>query len=358
MAASTMIESTRVSESDAWTAVATRDASYDGAFVYAVRTTGVYCRPSCSSRQPRRENVGFFSSADEAENAGFRACKRCRPRSSKVGSRSDIVERAIAYLEEHASERTTLDTVAAAVGSSPFHLQRTFKREVGVSPKAYQDAKRMERLKAQLRTGDTVTRATFEAGFGSSRAVYDKAPSGLGMTPAKYRRGGAGVRIRYGVAKSALGWVLVASTEKGVCAVSFGGSERDLEEDLRGEFPSAEIERESREMSGWLREILSFVNGERSDLSLPTDLSGTEFQLRVWKALQQIPYGATRTYREVAEQIGEPRSARAVARACATNRAALVVPCHRVVGQGGKLAGYRWGVERKRRLLERESAQG
>ena len=359
MTASTMPnEVGGVVEQEAWNAIATRDARYDGTFVYAVRTTGVYCRPSCASRQPRRENVSFFANASEAEAAGFRACKRCGPRSRGSRGPSDLVKRAMAFLDAHGTERSTLDEVATAVGSSPFHLQRTFKREVGVSPKAYQDAKRMERLKAQLRDGDTVTRATFEAGFGSSRAVYDKAPSGLGMTPAAYRRGGAGVNIRYGVAKTALGWVLVASTERGVCAVSFAESARILEEGLHEEFPKAHIERAPQGMLEWLDEIVAFVNGERSNLSIPTDLSGTDFQLRVWKALQQIPFGSTRTYREVAEQLGDPNAARAVARACATNRAALVVPCHRVVAQGGGLSGYRWGVERKRKLLDREKAKG
>ena len=358
MTASTMIQSGTVSENDAWQALTVRDASFDGAFVYAVRTTGVYCRPSCASRQPKRENVRFYRGAEEAEAAGFRACKRCNPRSKEPRGRSEIVERAIAFLDARAGEPVSLDAIAAKVGSSPFHLQRTFKREVGLSPKAYQDAKRMERLKAQLRGGDTVTRATFEAGFGSSRAVYEKASSGLGMTPAAYRRGGAGVRIEYAVARTALGWLLVASTEKGICAVSFGDSAPLLEDALREEFPSAEITKGARGSSRYLDAIVAYVDGQAIDLALPTDLAGSDFQLRVWKALQHIPRGTTRTYGEIAEEIGDPNAARAVARACATNRVALVVPCHRVVGKGGALRGYRWGVERKRRLLASEAPAG
>ena len=345
-----------IGENEAWRALTTRDAGYDGAFVYAVRTTGVYCRPSCASRQPKRENVRFYHGPDQAEAAGFRACKRCKPRSTALRGRSEIVDRAIAFLDARDGEPASLDTIAAAVNASPFHLQRTFKREVGLSPKAYQDARRMERLKAQLRDGDTVSRATFEAGFGSSRAVYDKASSGLGMTPAAYRRGGAGERIEYGVARTSLGWVLVASTSKGICAVSLADSAAVLEETLREEFPKADIVREQPGNSRWLDAIVDYLEGERSDLALPTDLAGTDFQLRVWKALQRIPRGTTRTYGEVAEEIGAPTAARAVARACATNRVALVVPCHRVIGKNGALSGYRWGVDRKRRILERERA--
>ena len=354
MTASMVTTDERITDNDAWQAVSTRDASYDGAFVYAVRTTGVYCRPSCASRRPRRENVSFYRGPDEAESAGFRSCKRCRPRELAPAGRSELVTRAMAHLDAHVDEPTTLDALASAVGSSPFHLQRTFKREVGLSPKAYHDARRMERLKTQLRDGDTVTRATFEAGFGSSRAVYDKAAAGLGMTPAAYRRGGAGVRITYDVARTPLGWLLVAATAKGICAVSFADSRGDAEQALHEEYPNADTERDANGMARWTEAIVDYIAGERADLTLATDLAGTEFQRRVWKTLQAIPRGSTRTYGEIAAQLGDPNAARAVARACATNRAALVIPCHRVVGKGGALSGYRWGVDRKRKLLERE----
>ncbi|MFL5574610.1 MAG: bifunctional DNA-binding transcriptional regulator/O6-methylguanine-DNA methyltransferase Ada [Gemmatimonadaceae bacterium] len=344
----------RPTETEAWTAVSGRDGAFDGAFVYAVRTTGVYCRPSCPSRRPRRENVRFYSSPDAAEREGYRGCKRCRPRAAAPTDAARAIERAVAYIDAHLDGVTTLDTLAAEVGVSPFHLQRTFKRVVGLSPKAYRDARRLERLKARLRTGDTVSRATFEAGFGSSRAVYEKAAAGLGMSPAKYRRGGAGVRIRFAVARAELGHVLVAATDQGICAVGLADTAAELEDGLRREYPRADVERDDGELTRWVGAIVEHLEGARPMLALPTDLRGTDFQLRVWRALQDIPYGSTRTYGEIAEAIGQPSAVRAVARACATNRVALVVPCHRVVREDGSPSGYRWGLDRKRRLLEQE----
>jgi AraC family transcriptional regulator of adaptative response/methylated-DNA-[protein]-cysteine methyltransferase len=264
------------------------------------------------------------------------------------------VARALAHIDAHLDEPVTLDALAAVAGVSRFHLQRTFKRIVGLSPKRYQDARRMERLRAQLRRGDTVSRATYEAGFGSSRAVYEKAGAGLGMSPAAYRRGGEGATIRYALARTRLGWLLLAATERGVCAVSLGDSPDELEAGLGREFPRARIGRADGALAEWTDAVVEHIEGTRASLSLPTDLAGTDFQLRVWRALQEIPYGSTRTYAEVATAIGQPSAARAVARACATNRVALVVPCHRVVREGGAVSGYRWGAERKRLLLERE----
>ncbi|HEX5832056.1 MAG TPA: bifunctional DNA-binding transcriptional regulator/O6-methylguanine-DNA methyltransferase Ada [Gemmatimonadaceae bacterium] len=343
-----------IADPEAWAAVAARDGTYDGAFVYAVRTTKVYCRPSCPARRPRREHVRFYGSPDAAEAEGYRACKRCRPRSTVATAAEGAVALAIAHIDAHLDEPVTLDALAAVAGGSPFHLQRTFKRIVGLSPRQYRDARRLERLKVQLRRGDTVSRATFEAGFGSSRAVYEKAGAGLGMSPAAYRRGGAGVRIRYALSPTRLGCLLVAATERGVCAVSLADSVEQLEAALRREFPNADLARDDGALAEWMAAIVEHVEGVRPRLTVPTDLEGTEFQLRVWRALQEIPYGSTRSYREVADAIGQPSAARAVARACATNRVALVVPCHRVVREDGSISGYRWGAERKRRLLDEE----
>lgn len=345
-------------DSEAWAAVTGRDAAYDGRFLYAVRTTGVYCRPSCPSRRPRREHVRFFGSPDAAEAEGYRACKRCGPRPGQPTAIDGAVARALAHLDAHLDEPVPLDALATVAGVSRFHLQRRFKQAVGLSPKQYHDARRMERLRTQLRRGDTVSRATFEAGFGSSRAVYEKAGAALAMSPAAYRRGGAGVRIRYALARTTLGSLLVAATQQGVCSVSFADGEEQLEAALRREFPNAELARDDGDLAAWVDAIVEHIEGVRSRLDVPADLVGTDFQLRVWRALREIPYGTTRSYSEVATAIGQPSAARAVARACATNRVALVVPCHRVVREDGGISGYRWGADRKRRLLERERGAG
>lgn len=340
----------------AWAAVVSRDRHSDGTFVFAVRTTGVYCRPSCPARRPRRVNVRFFPSPDAAERAGYRACKRCQPRSAAGAPGERAVARARAYIDAHLDEPITLDALAREVAMSPYHLQRVFKKQVGLSPKKYRDARRLERFKAHVRRGDTVSRATFEAGFGSSSTLYAAADAGLGMTPAAYRRGGDGVRIRYAVARTALGALLVAATDRGVCAVSLGDSPGELESGLRREFPRAELERADAALTAWVHPIVAHLEGTNADLERPVELHGTDFQMRVWRALREIPAGSTRSYSEVAESIGRPGAARAVARACASNRVALVVPCHRVVREGGELGGYRWGIDRKRRLLESEAA--
>lgn len=341
---------------EAWAAVMAHDHRFDGVFVYAVRTTAVYCRPSCPSRRPLRENVRFYASPDDAERGGFRPCKRCRPRAEAATAGAAGAARAREYIDAHLDEPLTLDALAREVRLSPYHLQRVFKRHVGLSPKKYRDAKRLERFKAQVKRGDTVSRATYEAGFGSSSTLYAAAGAGLGMTPAAYRRGGLGVRIRYGVAPTTFGQLLVAATDKGICAVSLGDSPDELEGGLRREFPRADLERADDALAGWVRAIVAHLEGTDTALAVPTDLHGTEFQMRVWRALREIPYGDTRSYSEVARAIGQPSAVRAVAHACATNRVALVVPCHRVVREGGALGGYRWGLDRKRRLLRREQA--
>jgi AraC family transcriptional regulator, regulatory protein of adaptative response / methylated-DNA-[protein]-cysteine methyltransferase len=341
----------------AWRAVIARDRREDGAFVYAVRTTGVYCRPSCPSRRPLRQNVAFFAAADDAERAGFRACHRCRPRSTEGALIDACVQAARAYLDAHLDEKVTLAALAAHVGVSAAHLQRTFKARVGLSPKGYADARRMARFKEVVQGGASVTEAMYGAGFGSSRELYERAPEALGMTPGAYRRGGRGASIRYTIVESALARVLVGATDRGVCAVLLAAGDEALTRELRREFPEAEISREDAALAELSRAVIARIEGGAAEV--PLDTGGTAFQRLVWSALQRIPPGETRSYRQLAEELGRPRAARAVARACATNRLAVVVPCHRVVRGDGTISGYRWGVARKKTLLARErAAQG
>ena len=349
-----------LSDADAWTAVVERDARLDGRFVYAVRTTGIYCRPTCPSRRPNRENVSFFESPDLAEQAGFRACLRCRPRRTRPSLAARTIERVREIIDEHPDAPHSLESLARQVGISPFHLHRTFKRLAGVTPKEYVDRRRVERLKTHLRDGDSVSRATYEAGYGSSSRVYEQSAVQLGMTPAAYRRGGRGTSIRYTVVETTLGRLLVGATARGVCAVSLGDADAVLEVALAAEYPEAERLRDDDAFAEWVSAIVAHVEGRERRLDVPLDVAGTDFQLRVWKALREIPFGDTRSYSEIAAAIGAPSAARAVAGACASNRVALVIPCHRVVREGGALGGYRWGVERKRRLLaqERSVAEG
>src|SRR6185503_15517634 len=342
----------------AWRAVQERNAEYDGRFVYAVRSTHVYCKPSCASRRPLRENVAFFDSPEDAERAGYRACLRCKPRSADDASATARgVEAARAYLDANPDRAVPLSELATLAALSASHLQRSFKRIVGVSPRQYSQAQRVARFKSRLRAGDTVSRATYEAGFGSSSRVYEQSNDVLGMTPASFRRGGAGVRIAYTIVDAPIGRVLVATTDRGVCAVEIGATNTDVERALRHDFPNATIERDDAAHATWVRAVLDRVRkpASRASHRVPLDVSGTAFQLKVWEALQQIPAGERRTYGEVAEAIGQPTASRAVARACATNRIAVVIPCHRVVRGSGELAGYKWGAERKARLLEEES---
>jgi len=358
MAAATTTRSPRPSDAEAWRAVESRDARYDGRFVYAVRSTRVYCRPSCPSRRPLRENVAFYAGAGDAERAGFRACRRCDPRGERAEPAARAIERALRYLDDHRDRVVSLAELSAHAGLSASHFQRSFTRAVGLSPKEYQDSRRVDRFKSRLRSGDTVSRATYEAGFGSSSRVYERSDELLGMTPAAYRRGGAGVTIRYSISNTSVGRVLVATTDRGVCAVELGASDADVERALRADFPNATIECDEGTHRAWVRGVLDRVRHPRRDHTddLPLDIGGTAFQQRVWKALREIPAGERRSYRDVAASIGRPGATRAVARACATNRLAVVVPCHRVVREDGSLAGYKWGVTRKRRLLENEGA--
>jgi AraC family transcriptional regulator of adaptative response/methylated-DNA-[protein]-cysteine methyltransferase len=335
-----------------WRAVLARDASRDGAFVFAVTSTGVYCRPSCPARRPTRERVQFFSRPEEAESAGFRACLRCRPRD--VNSRMKTVESICHFLQRHLEESVTLPSLGERFGMNPFHLLRVFKSVVGVSPREYADAVRMKVFKSQLRSGRSVTDAIYEAGFGSSSRLYERSGPQLGMTPATYRRGGKSVSIRYLTLDSPVGRMLLAATEHGVCALSFGDSEADLVEELQREFPAATLRRGGALLRRWVRALLEHLDGQSPLPQLPLDIQATAFQRRVWEHLQSIPHGATKSYGDVARAIGQKASARAVARACASNPVALAIPCHRVVRGTGEFGGYRWGVERKKALLAME----
>ncbi|MEP6573902.1 MAG: bifunctional DNA-binding transcriptional regulator/O6-methylguanine-DNA methyltransferase Ada [Gemmatimonadota bacterium] len=343
----------RANPDSVWRAVLERDAAHDGQFVYAVATTGIYCRPSCPSRRPNRKNVSFFATPASAEEAGFRACLRCHPKSA-VGAQAAAVERARDYLEKNLDTPVTLDVLAREVGLSAFHLQRTFKRFVGVSPRAYAAGLRVERLKSKLKQGDTVSRATYEAGYSSSSRSYAASNEFLGMTPATYRRRGRGMEIRFTTAETAFGRLLVAATERGVCAVTLGSSEESLERALAEEYPEALLERAENGLGKWVGAIIRRIESGETGIAVPLDLQATAFQWKVWRALQEIPYGETRSYSEIAELIGQPKAARAVASACAGNPVAVVIPCHRVVRTGGELGGYRWGVERKEKLLAAE----
>jgi AraC family transcriptional regulator of adaptative response/methylated-DNA-[protein]-cysteine methyltransferase len=346
----------RIDPETAWTAVLKRDGRYEGRFVYAVRTTGIFCRPTCPSRRPARGHVVFFGGPPAARAAGFRPCRRCVPESAAPAAAT--LERVRAHIEAHLDERVTLDDLAVVAGWSPSHLQRTFKATLGLSPRDYVRFRRAERFKSAVRGGRSVTDALYEVGYGSGSRLYEDAASRLGMTPGAYKRGAAGQLIRYTTAASPLGRLLVASTERGVCAVQIGESDHALEAALRHDYPRAERRRDDRELRPFLAAILAHLGGEIPRLDLPLDVAASAFQWRVWRALQEIPYGETRSYAEVAAAVGQPRAARAVGRACASNRVALLVPCHRAVRADGSLGGYRWGVARKRRLLEAEKAHG
>ncbi len=345
----------------AWAAVEARDASWDGRFVYAVSSTGIYCRPSCASRRPRRDRVSFFADPVAAAAAGYRPCRRCKPLASAVPDAERRVAAARDFLAAHLDENVTLERLGREVGASPYHLQRTFKRLLGVSPKDYVLAQRAERLKQRLKEGDDVTTATYEAGYGAGSRLYEQSNARLGMTPGTFRRGGAGAHIRFAIAAAPPGRLLVAATERGICAVRLGDDDQALAAGLRRDYPSATLEPVAAgdPLEGWVDSILASLAPAPGApppalAALPLDVRATAFEWRVWRELQRIPRGATRSYGEVAAALGKPTAARAVARACAANRVALVVPCHRVVRADGDPGGYRWGAERKRQLLAAE----
>ena len=340
-----------------WAAVLARDRAQDGRFFYAVRTTGVYCRPSCASRRPRRDNVRFFDSSEAAERAGFRPCLRCRPLAVHPGdARAETVEQICRHIEEHLDEPVRLGALGRQFGMSPFHLQRTFKSVVGITPREYAETCRMRSLKNGLQSGRNVTQAMHEAGYGSTSRLYEKTGGQMGMTPSLYRLGADKITIRYASVNSPLGRMLVAATDKGICSIAFGDSEAALLKGLRAEYPKAQFKRAEAVLHRWIGALLKQMFGEPSHTPLPLDIRATAFQRRVWQHLQSIPFGSTKSYAEVARDIGEPSATRAVARACASNRLALAIPCHRVVRSDGSLGGYRWGLERKKRLLQQEAS--
>jgi AraC family transcriptional regulator of adaptative response/methylated-DNA-[protein]-cysteine methyltransferase len=336
----------------AWKQVLGRDP--EAAFFYAVTTTGVFCRPSCTSRRPLRANVRFFRTTADAQAAGFRSCKRCKP----TAAQSKPLDKIRTYIEANLDRPVRLEELGRVVAMSPFTVQRLFKREMGVSPLAYQRALRARSLRSALKQGDTVTNAIYEAGFGSSSRAYDGAQ--LGMTPARFAKGGKGESISYTTARSPFGWIVVGSTARGLCWLALAGSSAEAEASLCTEFPEAELRRDPSLSKLVETAVEAVSNGgklNQKQTSTELDLRGTAFQLRVWQALRTIPRGETRTYSQLAREMDMPKATRAVARACALNRVSVLVPCHRVVGASGSLTGYRWGVDRKRQLLEAEGAR-
>jgi AraC family transcriptional regulator of adaptative response/methylated-DNA-[protein]-cysteine methyltransferase len=337
-----------------WNAVVAREAARDGDFVFAVSSTGVYCRPSCPARRPRRENVQFFHRPEQAEQAGYRACLRCRPKSFNGNTESDGVKRICRFIEQHLDEPLTLDRLGNEFRQSPFHLQRRFKAVLGITPREYADSCRLRMLKRNLQAGNSVTRAMYDAGYGSSSRLYERTASQLGMTPDKYRRGAIAAAIRYTCADSPLGRMLIAATERGICSIQFARTDGELMEGLKREFPFAARKVDEGGLQSWVRALLKRMRGRDLDSALPLDIRATAFQRLVWAHLQSIPFGATRSYSQVAKAVGRPSACRAVARACATNPVAIAIPCHRVVREDGSMGGYRWGLERKKALLEME----
>src|SRR5213082_1238743 len=335
-----------------WRATLARDSRADGSFVLAVRSTHIYCRPSCPARRPLRRNVMFFRTREKKRKSKGRPCLRCRP--NEMASPVALVQRAVGHLAESSEDGVRLGAVAAALGTTQGTLRRAFLQVTGLKPRELAEALRIKRFKAMLRSGKSITDALYETGYGSSSRVYERSNAQLGMTPATYRKGGLGMKLGYTIAKSPLGKVLVAATERGVSAVYLGDDESKLVAELGEEYPRAEIAAASNGFERWVKEVLSRVEGQPPHFELPLDLQATAFQRRVWKELQRIPRGRTRTYAQVARSLGQPKAVRAVARACATNPVSIVVPCHRVIREDGALAGYRWGLSRKEQLLASE----
>ena len=341
-----------------WGAVVARDRAADGQFVYAVQSTGIYCRPSCPSRRPHRARVSFFTTPADAEQAGFRACRRCHPEDGAPLDRwAEKIQRACVYLSM-VDGHPSLAALAGRFGGSAYHFQRNFKRVVGLTPREYAEACRLRKVKRRLRQGAAVTAAMVDAGYGSSSRFYERAAAKLGMLPTIYKRGGAGMNVRYTIVDSPLGRLLVAATSRGVCAVAMGSSDAELTRILAREYPAASIAADAGRLARSTNAIVAHLAGREPRLDLPLDIQATAFQWQVWQALAAIPYGQTRTYREVAAAIGRPSAVRAVARACATNPVALAIPCHRVVPAAGGTGGYRWGAARKQALLKQEGRVG
>lgn len=340
-----------------WAALAARSVAADGTFFYSVRTTGVYCRPSCGARLPRPENVRFHATREEAERAGFRPCKRCRPDRASLAEQHAATVTEICRLIETSSRVPALDALAARAGMSPFHFHRVFKAVTGLTPRAYAAAHRGERVRRELGKAPTVTAAIYDSGYSSNGRFYGESEQMLGMTPTEYRAGGARAEIRFAVGECSLGSILVARSERGVCAIFLGDDPDALTRELQDRFPRATLIGADPAFEDVVAKVVGLIEAPGTGVDLPLDVRGTAFQQRVWRALREIPAGSTASYREIASRIGAPRAVRAVAHACAVNPVAVAIPCHRVVRSDGGLAGYRWGVERKRELLEREAAR-
>jgi AraC family transcriptional regulator of adaptative response/methylated-DNA-[protein]-cysteine methyltransferase len=338
-----------------WAAVVAKDAKADGAFYYSVKTTGVYCRPSCGSRLPRPQNIAFHVTRTDAEKAGYRPCKRCKPDQPALAERHVATITAACRWIEDAEEAPSLETLAAQAGVSPYHFHRLFKAVTGVTPKGYATAHRAKRVRDGLNRGSSVTDAIFDAGYNSNARFYERSNALLGMTPSDWRRGGVNAEIRFAIGECSLGAILVARSAKGICAILLGDDPDRLARDLQDQFPHAHLVGDDEEFAQLVAHVVGFVEAPQNGLDLPLDVRGTAFQQRVWEALLKIPAGTTASYSEIAERIGAPRAVRAVAQACASNKIAVAIPCHRVVRNDGALSGYRWGVERKRALLEREA---
>ena len=337
-----------------WDAVVARDAGRDGEFVFAVSSTGVYCRPSCAARRPRRENVQFFIRPEQAEQAGYRACLRCRPRSVSGNAESDGVKAICRFIEQHLDEPLTLDRLGREFRQSPFHLQRMFKSVLGITPREYANSCRMRGFRQKLKSGHSVTRAMHEVGYSSTSRLYSRSASELGMEPAKYRRGAIAAAIRYTCADSPLGRMLIAATDKGICSIQFADTDEELEQCLRQEFPYAVRRRDDPALAELAEKVVRGISNSKLAASLPLDIRATAFQRRVWSYLQSLDFGETRSYSDVAKAIRRPSAVRAVARACATNPVAIAIPCHRILRSNGDFGGYRWGLKRKKTLLELE----
>ncbi len=345
---------TLTTDDERWAAVVSRDGAADGSFYYSVQTTGVFCRPSCGARQPLRENVQFHATLAEAESAGFRRCKRCRPGEESVTERQAAAIARACGLIQGADTVPSVEELADAAGMSRFHFQRVFKAVTGLTPKSYATAHRAGVLQKAIKSSPTVTDAIYDSGFGSSGRFYAVTDSSLGMTPTEFRSGATGVQIRYAIGNSSLGLVLAAATDRGICAILLGDDRAELIDDLTRRFDGASFVDDDPEFDDLLAAVIELVEQPDTGFDLPLDIRGTAFQHRVWQALRKIPAGSTATYSEIAEMIGAGGSSRAVSNACASNPVAVAVPCHRVVRKDGSLAGYRWGIKRKRALLERE----
>lgn len=352
----TAMESRTNNNDPRWTLVLARNLQADGKFVYAVKSTGIFCRPSCPSRRPGREQVEFFDSAQEAQQAGYRECRRCTP--LKPSPQMARIEVACRYIEANLDSPLGLEQISRHAGLSPFHFQRLFKRALGISPRQYQQAHRAGKFKQALQTQPRITDAIYEAGYSSSSRAYENSSEFLGMTPSAFRRNGQGVSISYTIVETELGKLLIATTPRGVCSVRFGSNERELEAELRQEFSAAEIGRDDSALRAAAAQVRKLLSQPVAADAIPLDIRGTAFQQRVWRALREIPRGETCSYAEIAHKIGRPQAVRAVANACASNPVALVIPCHRVVQKNGRLAGYRWGVQRKAALLRKERGAG